>query len=201
MAVPITFAPFAFLKPRSVPRKRRRFILHAFLLVLTFFAASGIGTAFAAWLSTGQGSLNIAVGSVVTSSVSASVSPNSSVNASYYPSETGTAYIFVNNPNPYPVVVTSIGAGSSTAVSNSSGTVLCAAGSVTTPAVNGTLAATNNNSGGNNAIAQINGTTDIAPGQDGNYQVPYTASTSMLNTCQGQSGINIPFQIGLASDG
>ncbi|WP_370945577.1 LEA type 2 family protein [Amycolatopsis sp. cg5] len=91
------------------------------------------GVAYAAWSSSGSGT-----GSVTsTTAKSSTISPSSSGNA-LYPGATQTFTITVDNPNSYPVKVTSIAAGSSAADG------ACGAGSVTSDAVSnpsGTISA------------------------------------------------------------
>lgn len=91
------------------------------------------GVAYAAWSSSGAGS-----GSVTsTTAKNSTIAPSSSGNA-LYPGATQTFTITVDNPNSYPVKVTSLSAGSS-AVDGA-----CGAGSVTSDAVSnpsGTIAA------------------------------------------------------------
>ena len=82
--------------------------------------AIGGGVAYAAWSSTGSG----------TGQVTANGSLNSDITANggtgLYPGATDVSFVVtINNPNPYPVKVTKINAGSSLGDGN------CAAGTVT----------------------------------------------------------------------
>lgn len=83
------------------------------------------GVAYAAWSSSGSGS-----GSVTsTTSINSTISPANSGTA-LYPGGGTDFTVTVDNPNSYPVVVTSISAGSSGLVNGA-----CAAGTVTSAAV------------------------------------------------------------------
>ncbi|MFD8493960.1 LEA type 2 family protein [Amycolatopsis sp. NPDC059657] len=82
------------------------------------------GVAYAAWSSSGAGS-----GSVTsTTALNSTISPTGTSDA-LYPGAAKTFTITVNNPNSYPVKVTSISTGSSAADGG------CGAGSVTSDAV------------------------------------------------------------------
>lgn len=92
------------------------------------------GVAYAAWTSTGSGSGSVTSTTSVNSTISAANS-----GTALYPGGGTDFTVSVTNPNDYPVVVTSISAGSSGLVNGS-----CAAGTVTSAAVTaptGTIAA------------------------------------------------------------
>jgi hypothetical protein len=89
--------------------------------------------AFAAWTSSGSGSGQAAS----TTSVNSTITPAADGD-SLYPGAVKSYTVTINNPNDYPVIVTSISAGSSNEVNG------CAAGTVTSDAVTnpaGTIAA------------------------------------------------------------
>jgi hypothetical protein len=80
------------------------------------------GVALAAWLSSGAGQAEGAS----TTAVASTITPTSGATG-LYPGATTTATVTANNPNAYPVVVTSITAGTSDKTTGN-----CPAGSVTT---------------------------------------------------------------------
>ena len=88
-------------------------------------ATTGLGVAFAAWTSNGSGSGSAASTTSEDSVISALTLD---VADELYPGATKATKVDITNPNDYPVVVTSISAGSSDAVSG------CAADSVRTDA-------------------------------------------------------------------
>ncbi|WP_410586553.1 hypothetical protein [Amycolatopsis sp. lyj-23] len=123
------------------------------------------GVAYAAWSSSGAGT-----GSVTsTTSLNSAITPAGSGSA-LYPGGGTDFTVTVNNPNDYPVVVTSISAGSSDAVNG------CAAGTVTSAApasTTGTIAA--KGSGTYTLHAQMSsGATDACKGQT--FVLPLTAT-------------------------
>lgn len=83
-----------------------------------------VSVAFAAWSSTGSGSAT----AQATTSVNSVIAPGTSA-ANLYPGATNSVTVTVSNPNPYPVIVNSISAGSSALVNGT-----CAIGSVTSDA-------------------------------------------------------------------
>ena len=86
--------------------------------------AVGGGVAYAAWSSSGSGTGSAASTTSVNSSITATDAA-----AGLFPGRTVAYTVTINNPNAYPVKVTSISAGSSNEVNG------CAAGTVTSPAV------------------------------------------------------------------
>ncbi|EOD65663.1 hypothetical protein [Amycolatopsis vancoresmycina] len=126
------------------------------------------GVAYAAWSSSGAGT--------------GSVSSTTSVNSTITPAGSGTALypgggtdftVTINNPNDYPVVVTSISAGSSDAVNG------CAAGTVTSPAPSST-------------------TGTIAAKGSGTYTLHATMSSGATDACKSQTFV-LPLTATLAS--
>ena len=85
--------------------KRKIFIT---ILLTGLFGAS---VAFAAWSSTGSGSATAQATTSVNSVIAAGTSA-----ANLFPGATNSVTVTVSNPNPYPVIVTSISAGSSALV-------------------------------------------------------------------------------------
>lgn len=106
--------------PHSGGRHYRKLLL----VPLAAGVALGTGIAFAAWTSTGSGSGE----AKSTTSVNSVIAPGTSA-ADLYPGAVMSVTVTVSNPNPYPVLVTSISAGSSDLVNSTS-----AAGSVTSDA-------------------------------------------------------------------
>ena len=132
----------------------------------------GAGIAFAAWTSTGSGS-----GTAQSTTAKDSVVAAGTSAADLYPGGQDTFTITVSNPNPYPIIVTSIPAASSEAIGS------CLAGSVTSDAVSTNPA----------GITQSNGSTVKIPGRVGTTDGTgtYTVTGHMIadpdNSCQGQS--------------
>ena len=88
-----------------------------------------------------------------------------------FPGATDSVSVTLDNPNPYPVIVTSISSGSSGAQGN------CTAGTVTSDAVNGSP-----------AVVQADGsTTTIAAAGSGTYQLTTHMVGGADNSCQGLS--------------
>ncbi|GAA4836345.1 LEA type 2 family protein [Actinomycetospora corticicola] len=132
--------------------RKRLAVLGGVLLVL-----AGAGVAFAAYLSTGEGS-GATTSSVAVNSTIASASKGTPL----YPGSSTPYTVTINNPNPYPVKVVGIGASTSDKVGT------CPAGTVTSPAV-------------------ANPTGTIAPGASGTYTLTATMVADPDNTCQGQT--------------
>lgn len=130
---------------------------------LTLGVSMTIGVAFAAWTSSGSGSGT----AKSTTSVDSTIVAGTSV-ADLYPGADKTVTVVISNPNAYPVVVTSIAAGSSPLVENGTGTADdCAAATVTSDP--------RTDSAG---LAQSGGTTTvIAGGASGTY----TLDTHMID--------------------
>lgn len=133
-------------------------------------ALLGAGLAFAAYLSSGEGSGQTA-SSVAANSV---ISPQAN-GSQLYPASTTTYTVNVTNPNPYPVRVTSITAASSQAAASGA----CPAGTITSP-----------------SVANPSGV--IAPNGTGVYSLVATMSVDPANACQGQS-FTMPLTAQLAS--
>lgn len=97
--------------------RKRLAVLGGVLLVL-----AGAGVAFEAYLTTGEGS-----GSTTSSVAVNSTIKSNSQGTALYPGATTPYTVTINNPNPYPVKVTSITASTSTAAGT------CPAGTVSSP--------------------------------------------------------------------
>jgi hypothetical protein len=120
--------------------------------------AVGGGIAYAAWSSTGSGSGS--VGS--TAELTSTISPVDGAGG-LYPGRTVSFQVTINNPNAYPVKVTSISAGSSLQTSGG-----CVAGTVTSP-----------------AVTDQNAT--ILAGASGTYTLQATMSTNAADNCKSQT--------------
>lgn len=124
------------------------------------------GVAFAAWQSTASGTEQLHGATAQNSTISAVSS------VALYPGASKTALVTIDNPNPYPVIVTGISSGSSTL----QGT--CAAGSATSDAKAPIAPAT--------AVLQSDGVTStIAANGTGTYQLVTHMITNADNGCQG----------------
>ena len=88
--------------------------------------ATAAGVAYAAWSSSASGSAT----AQSKTSANSTIAPGSSL-ADLYPGAAKTVTVTINNPNEYPVMVTSISAGTSGATGASDA---CVAGTVTTDA-------------------------------------------------------------------
>lgn len=147
------------------PRKRRTKLL---LIPLAVGAALATGFAFAAWSSNASGTAEARS----TTSVDSTITPGANA-ADLYPGATSTVEVSVDNPNAYPVVVTSISAGSSALVN-----ATCTAGTVTTDAQ--ALDAT--------GLTQADGSTKvIAAGGSGTYELVSHMDGSAVEACKSQT--------------
>lgn len=133
-------------------------------------ALAGVaGIALAAFLSSGTGSVEAAS----TTAVASTISPTTAAGG-LYPGATTTGTVTVNNPNAYPVIVTSITGGTSNATTGN-----CPAGTVTS-----------------DALTNPSGT--IAPGATRTYTLTARMIADPANTCQGQT-FTLPLTASLAS--
>ncbi|MET8848967.1 hypothetical protein [Amycolatopsis sp. NPDC004625] len=126
------------------------------------------GVAYAAWSSSGAGTGSVSS----TTSVNSTITPAGSGSA-LYPGGGTDFTVTVDNPNNYPVVVTSISAGSSDAVGG------CAAGTVTSAVPSSTI-----------------GT--IAAKGSGTYTLHATMSSTATDACKSQTFV-LPLTATLAS--
>lgn len=136
-------------------------------------AVAMAGVAYAAvangWTSQGAGT-GSAAATTSADSVIAGVTPVTADNL--YPGATKSAYVTISNPNPYPVIVTSISAAYSRVVNTN-----CLATTVRTDAV------PLNASG----IAQTNSAVSIAPSGSGTYQLTVRMSNTADDACKSQT--------------
>jgi hypothetical protein len=161
--------------------KKRRI---AAVAVSTIALLGAGGVAVAAWQSTGSGSAAVQAATAHPSTITA-------VSAvALYPGASKTALVSVNNPNPYPVVVTSLSAGTSAVQVGPLGS--CSADSVTSDA----LAPATGTAG----VLQSDGTTmTIAPSVAGTFQLTTHMVANADNACQGQT-FTLPLTATLASN-
>jgi hypothetical protein len=159
-----------FFRPSNLKRTivKTRTIVAVLTVSVVLIAAAGV--AVAAWQSTGSGAASLHTATAQNSTISA-------VSAvALYPGASKTALVSVTNPNPYPVVVTAISAGTSAAQTGSLGT--CPANSVTSDA----LAPI----GGAVGVLQSDGTTmTIPPSGSASYQLTTHMVANADNACQG----------------
>ncbi|MFS8098356.1 LEA type 2 family protein [Lentzea alba] len=131
--------------------------------------AVGGGVAYAAWSSTGAGSGQ--VGS--TTNVNSTISPVDGAGG-LYPGHTVSFQVTIDNPNGYPVTVTSISAGASALTQSG-----CAAGTVTSA-----------------AVSNPSGT--IVAGGTGTYTLQATMNADAADTCKSQT-FTLPLTAALVS--
>ncbi len=127
------------------------------------------GVAYAAWSSSGAGTGSVSS----TTSVNSTITPASSGSV-LYPGGGTDFTVSIDNPNGYPVVVTSISGGSSNAVNG------CAAGTVTSA-----------------VPASTTGT--IAAHGTGTYTLHATMNSDAADACKGQTFV-LPLTATLASN-
>lgn len=125
------------------------------------------GIAYAAWSSSGAGSGTAQATTSVDSAITAATSA-----ADLFPGATMSVTVTISNPNPYPVVVNSISAGSSAVVN-----VSCVAGTVTSGAR--PTDAT--------GLLQTNSTKPIAAGGSGTYTLTTHMTPSAVDACKFQT--------------
>ena len=144
---------------------KKKFLALPILLVGVTVAG---GLAYAAWTSSGSGSATAQSTTSINSVIAAGTSA-----ANLYPGATNSVTVTVSNPNPYPVVVNSISAGSSALVNGT-----CTAGTVTSD--ERALDAT--------GLVQSDGTTKtIAGGGSGTYTLVTHMAGSAVDACKSQS--------------
>ena len=151
------------------------------LLVLSVVAVlAGAGIAYAVWSSTGSGSAT----AQATSSVNSVIASGTSA-ADLYPGAVQSITVTISNPNPYPVLVNSISAGSSAVVN-----VTCVAGTVTSDARPNDAA----------GLLQTDGTTkQIAGAGSGTYTLTTRMIAGAADSCQGQT-FTLPLTATLSSN-
>lgn len=146
------------------PKGRKKLLL----VPLAVGASLVAGAALAEWTSGGSGSATARS----TTSVESVISPGTNA-VDLYPGAASTVEVAISNPNPYPVVVNSISAGSSALVNTT-----CIAGTVTTDA------RPNDATG----LLQSDGTTKtIAAGGSGTYVLVSRMGASAVDACKSQT--------------
>jgi hypothetical protein len=83
---------------------RRRYVRRGVIVFAVMTTALGSGVAYAAWTSSGSGSATTKAGTAQAPVVSGGAVTTGLL----YPGGTGDAVVTVSNPNPYPVVVTTV---------------------------------------------------------------------------------------------
>lgn len=125
--------------------------------------------AFAAWTSKGTGIVQVSAGT----STDSRIAP-AGVGEALYPGAVKAATITVDNPNPYPVVLTYVSAGASEATASG-----CPAGAVTTEALGAPTSEL--------PIAQVGGDTVIAPGGAATYEITTRMAATATDACKTQA--------------
>ncbi|MGW4210217.1 hypothetical protein ACWEIJ_19670 [Lentzea sp. NPDC004789] len=83
---------------------RRRYVRRGVIVFAVMTTALGSGVAYAAWTSSGSGSATTKAGTAQAPVVSGGAVTTGLL----YPGGTGDAVVTVSNPNPYPVIVTTV---------------------------------------------------------------------------------------------
>ncbi|HYH50907.1 MAG TPA: hypothetical protein VEG38_15280 [Acidimicrobiia bacterium] len=132
--------------------------------------AAAAGVAYAAWNSSASGSAT----AQSKTSVNSAITPGTSL-ADLYPGAVKTITVTINNPNEYPVIVTSISAGTSDATGTNDA---CVAGTVTTDARSLDL----------DGLTQSGSATKIiAAGQTGSYTLDTHMAADAVDACKSQT--------------
>lgn len=157
----------------STRRSRRGRKRKVAVLALTATAVLGAGAAFAAWTVGGTGS-----GTATATSVQNLTTSVATTTAALYPGITGSnLYLTVNNPNPFPVTITSVNAnGAATA---DAGHPTCVTTGVTyaTTAVSQVIPASGNASFTVPAVSMSNASDNGCQGATFTIPVSFTASS------------------------
>ena len=152
-------------------RARRTGIVTA--VVLTAMLSLG-GLAFASWTSSGTGNSSAKASTAVAPTTTA-VAGSAITTGLLYPTGTGNAVITVNNPNPYPVKVTSVAANGTVTASGGSGT--CSTTGVTLTSSNpGTAVAANGSATATLAGAVAMANTSDNGCQGATFTIPVTVT-------------------------
>jgi hypothetical protein len=147
----------------------RKLTRRASVLTAGVAVSTAVGVAFAAWTSTGSGTGEAAS----THDLASTIAPVTlDVADELYPGATKSTKVTISNPNPYDVVVTSIGAGQSL-VAN----VDCVAGTVRTDGVTDSTGITRSD-----VASSV-----IAAGQTGEYELTLRMSDDPHNACKDQT--------------
>jgi hypothetical protein len=147
--------------PKKTPVRIRKLLL---LSVVALVA--GAGVAYAVWSSTGSGTATAQATTSVDSVIAAGTSA-----PDLYPGAVKSITVTISNPNPYPVLVNSISAGSSALVAGT-----CVAGTVTSDARSDAA-----------GLLQSDGTTkQIAAAGSGTYTLTTRMTIGAVDTCKSQ---------------
>src|SRR3954466_14145768 len=171
--------PRAKTMAKHFARRTKRLAVAGLAMCTGGMAIAGI--AAAAWMSSGAGAATVKASTAKTSTITAVAG---TATDDLYPGATLSTKVSINNPNPYPVVVTSISAGSSLLINGT-----CAVGTVTSDVVT-------NASG----IAQAGvATLTIAAGSSATYSLVTHMTSNADNACQSQS-FSLPITATLQSN-
>ena len=145
---------------------RRRYKIATGAVAVLAFAGGGV--AYAAWTSSGSGTGAAASTHDTPSSISVGGTPA----ADLFPGAVNVVTVNVSNPNPYPVIVTSLSAGQAPAVNRGS----CAAGTVWSDAKAAAA-----------GVTQTDGTTTIAPNGTGTFALVGHMAANAVDACKDQT--------------
>lgn len=186
--------------------------------LLALGMAAAMGLAFAAWLSTGTGSLSVATGTEQSSNLVSPATIGSTASQVVYPGAYGTTTVTYKNTNAYPIVVTSIGGTASNTVNGaaqsaaipsatSGAAPICNTGDFAVQNVTGTVTGNGNSaepvatgSAANGIVPNGATTPDVAAGATATYTLNWQAAGNLENTCQAQTA-TVALAVTASSDG
>lgn len=152
---------------QSIGRKQASARIRKLLVLSVVPLVLGAGVAYAVWSSTGSGSATAQATTSVNSVIAAGTAA-----ADLYPGAVKSITVTISNPNPFPVVVNSISAGSSALVAGT-----CIAGTVTSDSRPTDLT----------GLLQVNETKPVAAGGSGIYTLTTRMTLAALDTCKLQT--------------
>ncbi|MFD9704153.1 hypothetical protein [Lentzea sp. NPDC059081] len=147
---------------------RRRYVRRGVVIFAVATAALGSGVAYAAWTSSGTGNAT----ATAATAAAPVVTGGAVITGFLYPGATGTAVVTVKNPNPYPVVVSTVAPNGAVPASGScpASTVSFATQNPGTPiAAGATVAITMAGS-----VSMISGAVNACQGVD--FSIPVTVT-------------------------
>lgn len=163
-------APDLEAAPRTPRRARRRVIA----VVIGTAGALAATAAFAAWTVTGGGS-----GTATATSASALTTSVATTTAALYPGITGAnLYLTVNNPNPFPVAITSVNANGAAVPDGGHAACTTTGVTFTTTAVTQTVPASGSLSFTAAGVAMSNASSTGCQGATFTIPVTFTAASA-----------------------
>ena len=155
---------------RRIKRRRKRKVA---VLALTATAVLGAGAAFAAWTVGGGGT-----GTATATSSQNLTTSAATTTAALYPGITGSnLYLKVNNPNPFPVTITSVNANGAATADGGHPTCVVTGVTYTTTAVSQVIPASGNASFTVPAVAMSNASDNGCQGATFTIPVTFTATS------------------------